>query len=280
MTVLHLGITVVALSVVSPGNALTVVKWIGNWILWDLTAYAALVVAIRSAALAARAQRERVRIARLNAQAAVVRTQVRQLQLQPDVMLSSLDHVGACLDSNSQTCDAAIVSLGDLLRAIRDGGSRDDWCIGDELRTIEKYLSVRNAAHRTLAVSTRVERDAIRALVPSGLLTPLIVSLSSPSRAQDTTTSDCRITINAVANVLLVGMIAHVPSSGAADVAATAAPTEERVRTLLEILYPGEVHVSVTVVSAGTLCVQLRLPYIQSAPAASRAAVALEAAAS
>jgi hypothetical protein len=103
--------------------------------------------------------------------------QVRALraQLNPHFLFNSLNSINALVGSSPEAARRMCEGLGDFLRQTLSLGARESVTLGEELRLIEKYLSIEKVRFGT-RLSSEVVTDpgAEACLVPPLLLQPLV----------------------------------------------------------------------------------------------------------
>jgi len=105
-----------------------------GWGIWDFFAYFTIVAFTHMGDFASAYRDRALESARLRSEVARARLQLLRLQLQPKLLLSSLDALARLAVTDPERCDRMITRLGDLLRDMlaRAGGSGDHIASPDE----------------------------------------------------------------------------------------------------------------------------------------------------
>jgi signal transduction histidine kinase len=139
--------------------------------------YYVMVVALMALVRADRRRREQEdRAATLEAQVARARLRALEMQLQPHFLFNALNGI-ASLVTHRRTDDAyaAIVALGELLRATIRADDRPSIPLRRELELLEKYLAIERLRFPDrLGVEVRVDAESAGAAVPQWILQPLV----------------------------------------------------------------------------------------------------------
>jgi two-component system LytT family sensor kinase len=122
-------------------------KAIIGWGVWDVAAYFTIVAFTHLGDFAAWYRERAVEGARLRAEVARARVQLLRLQLQPRLLLSSLEALSALAATDPERCDRMITRLGDLLRSMlaragRPTSAREELAFADALRELERAVLV------------------------------------------------------------------------------------------------------------------------------------------
>jgi two-component system LytT family sensor kinase len=118
--------------------------------------------------------RER-RASQLEASLADARLQLLKMQLQPHFLFNTLNTIAELVHENPVEADRMIAGLSALLRESLEGGLSDLVPLEKELSMLERYVSIQRVRFGDrLDVRVAAEGDALRALVPSLVLQPLV----------------------------------------------------------------------------------------------------------
>jgi two-component system LytT family sensor kinase len=108
---------------------------------------------------------------------ALLASEVRaiKMQLHPHFLFTTLNGIGALVDSDQTSAKAMIVKLSNLLRTALDRGTSDLIPLREELKFAEEYLDLeRMRLGGRLKVEWSVEADTHQMLVPQMILQPLV----------------------------------------------------------------------------------------------------------
>ena len=122
-------------------------KAIIGWGVWDVAAYFTIVAFTHLGDFAAWYRERAIEGARLRAEVARARVQLLRLQLQPRLLLSSLEALSVIAATDPERCDRMITRLGDLLRSMlaragRPTSAREELEFADALRELERAVLV------------------------------------------------------------------------------------------------------------------------------------------
>jgi signal transduction histidine kinase len=133
-----------------------------------------VVIGIAHAVAFYRAQTEReLQSARLSASLAEARLQVLRMELNPHFLFNTLNAISGFVYSDPRAADKMIARLGELLRLSL--ATRNEVTLAEELRLLECYVEIERVRFGDrLAVTTDISSDAMRAIVPSLILQPLV----------------------------------------------------------------------------------------------------------
>ena len=89
-----------------------------NWAAWDLLAFTMIVVAATFIDRVRREQRSRLRALHLGAELAIAQADALRWQLQPDLLIETLDEIERLTQIDPDRADALTMELGDSLRMV------------------------------------------------------------------------------------------------------------------------------------------------------------------
>jgi len=152
------------------------------WFLREMIVYCGLVAAgaAREYSLRYRARREEaVRLqaetARLQAQLAEARLSALRSQIDPHFLFNTLNAVSALVERDPRGVRRMIARLSELLRHSLEGASEPVVTLRQELAFADRYLEIMRIRFQgSLEVETKVDDEAMDALVPSLVLQPLV----------------------------------------------------------------------------------------------------------
>ena len=124
----------------------------------------------------ARAARDRVaREAALEHQVAEARLMTLRAQLQPHFLFNALNTIAVLMRENVDSAERVLFSLSSLLRTVLRASDAHFSRVEEELALAKTYLEVEQARFgERLAFRFDADADALRALVPSLVLQPLV----------------------------------------------------------------------------------------------------------
>ena len=129
----------------------------------------------RETLLEAEAAQTRADAAQLQAQLSDAKLDALRRQLDPHFLFNTLNAVSALLERDPRGVRAMIGQLSDLLRHSMDGASAPEVSLREELDLLGRYVDImRMRFADQLAVETRVDPEALDALVPNMILQPLV----------------------------------------------------------------------------------------------------------
>ncbi|MFL5381075.1 MAG: sensor histidine kinase [Longimicrobiaceae bacterium] len=152
------------------------------WFLREMIVYCGLVAAgaAREYSLRYRArQDEAVRLqaetARLQAQLAEARLSALRSQIDPHFLFNTLNAVSALVERDPRGVRRMIARLSELLRHSLEGAAEPVVTLRSELEFADRYLEIMRIRFQgSLEVETKVDDEAMDALVPSLVLQPLV----------------------------------------------------------------------------------------------------------
>jgi LytS/YehU family sensor histidine kinase len=157
-------------------------QWVNVFLFLELFTYAS-VVAAHHAIVHYRMYRERqdaaVRLEltqeRLRTEAARAKLQSLQMELQPHFLFNTFNAIAALVRRNENTAAVEmLVRLGELLRQTLERGETLRIPLDEELDLARCYLGIQQVRFPGLRVTSEVEPEAGRALVPTLFLQPLL----------------------------------------------------------------------------------------------------------
>ena len=129
----------------------------------------------RETELEAESARHQADAAQLHAKLAEARLDALRRQLDPHFLFNTLNSVSALVERDPRGVRRMIGQLSDLLRHSMDDAAAPEIPLRQELAILERYVDIMRVRFADqLAVETRVDPQALDALVPNMLLQPLV----------------------------------------------------------------------------------------------------------
>lgn len=101
--------------------------------------------------------------------------QILKSQLQPHFLFNALNSVVAEMDDNKQKAQQMLIHLSDILRTTLNSDFSVPVSLGEEIKTIEKYLEIEKIRYEEqLEFEINLSSEALKWKVPSLILQPLI----------------------------------------------------------------------------------------------------------
>lgn len=113
---------------------------------------------------------------RLRGELADARMQALRMQLNPHFLFNALNSIAMLVrDAEREAAVDTLEALSDLLRYVLDDSRRQEVPLRRELEFVERYLAMEKIRFQDrLVVCTKVEPDALDALVPNLVLQPIV----------------------------------------------------------------------------------------------------------
>jgi len=123
-----------------------------------------------------RLSRQETEAARLNEQLSRTQLQVLQQQIQPHFLFNTLNAITALIrEKRSDDAVSIVVGLGDLLRRVVEGSSKQQVPLREEIEFLEKYIEIQRVRFcDRVRVDLDVPSELLAAEVPSFILQPLV----------------------------------------------------------------------------------------------------------
>jgi LytS/YehU family sensor histidine kinase len=120
--------------------------------------------------------REReVHASRLEAQLARAQLAALRMQLHPHFLFNTLQAISVLTVENPRSAQHMLTLLGDLLRAVLEGGDQQEVPLADEVHFVRRYLEIEQVRFGDrLDVRFDIPPDAGELLVPGFILQPLV----------------------------------------------------------------------------------------------------------
>jgi LytS/YehU family sensor histidine kinase len=120
------------------------------------------------------ADRER-QAAELASRLAVARLQALRMQLNPHFLFNTLNSIASLVHEDPRKADEMIGSLSELLRQTLGAADRQETTLREELTLLDRYLAIERVRFGDrLQIETRIDPQALDALVPILILQPLV----------------------------------------------------------------------------------------------------------
>ena len=205
---------------------------------------------------------------RLEALLARADLQALTMQLQPHFLFNALHTVGSLVRTGDRDAAIRVVAgLGDLLRRMLDGGSRQEVPLGEELEFVRAYLGIEQIRFRDrLTVTIDVERDVLDAAVPHLILQPLVENAIRHGIAPHVAAGRLDIRAQRAGERLELAVWDDGPGLGTGATRLGGAGIGlANARARLERLYGDDYELSVHDAAAGGLEARVRLPFRRAA---------------
>ena len=119
-------------------------------------------------------RKDRERVA-LEGQLALAELKALRMQLQPHFLFNTLHAIGVLMHSDPKAAHVMLTRLAELLRLSLDTASEPELPLEVELAFVEKYLAIQKVRFGDrLTVRYALEPDAMRGLVPTLVMQPLV----------------------------------------------------------------------------------------------------------
>ncbi|MFL5242831.1 MAG: sensor histidine kinase [Gemmataceae bacterium] len=113
--------------------------------------------------------------AQLEGKLAQAQLQILKMQVQPSLLLSTLQGISAKVHQDAEVADAMVARLGDLLRLTLDNADAEQVALRAELEGLEAYLGIEQARFGpSFQAMTDVDPELLDAQVPLFLLQPVV----------------------------------------------------------------------------------------------------------
>jgi signal transduction histidine kinase len=141
----------------------------------DVIVYAVFVVTVYFLDQVREARERDVRVAQLEGELSHLRLKALETQLQPHFLFNALNTISSVMYEDVRAADTMIAGLGDLLRrSLRDDAAAE-CSLGDEIETLNLYLSIMRVRFADrLRVTIEIPEDTLCAAMPALLLQPLV----------------------------------------------------------------------------------------------------------
>jgi two-component system LytT family sensor kinase len=140
----------------------------------DLIGYCTIVALLTFLRMQQRLRARDVRTAALERDAANARLEALSLRLQPHFLFNALNTISSTVYGDPVAADEMIGRLGDLLRHALRTGDRQEITVGEELETLNAYLTFVEARFGDrLRCTIDVDSDTRQLAIPAFLLQPL-----------------------------------------------------------------------------------------------------------
>jgi LytS/YehU family sensor histidine kinase len=142
----------------------------------NLGVYVVIVIAIAWSESTRREREQRLALSRLATQLADSRLYALRMQLNPHFLFNALNSVAMLVRQGKNDVAVGVVTaLGDLLRHLLREPSAMEVALSEELTFLERYFSVeRVRMGDRLRTTVTADPEALRAIVPSLILQPLV----------------------------------------------------------------------------------------------------------
>ena len=209
-------------------------------------------------------QRDR-RALELETQLSQARLQALRMQLQPHFLFNTLNAISTLVQTNPQSAQEMIGSLGQMLRLSLDNGGDPEVPLAQELKFLDCYLEI---AQTRFGDRLRVTHDIASgtgpALVPTFVLQPLVENAVRHGIEPGLAPGTIEITVRHSGGMLSISI--RDSGVGLAEGNATASASQNGIgiantRARLQNLYPGQHHFAVRNAAAGGCVAELEIPF-------------------
>lgn len=248
-----------------PPLARSYLNWIIITIPFGALIYSAMLGCIYAYQYFVEAREREADASRLSAQLSEARLDALRMQLNPHFLFNSLNTVLVLVrDKDTAAASRMLELLADVLRLVLDTTRPREVPLADELRFVERYLSIEQVRFSDrLRVEWSVEDRARSALVPDLIMQPLIENAVRHGVARRAEAGTLTISAHILGDSLQLSIRddgAGIEQPEAEGVGLS--NTRERLRTL----YGGAASVTITRPATGGTEVVLCLPYRTSTP--------------
>jgi sensor histidine kinase YesM len=149
-------------------------------------------------------RKDRERVA-LEGQLALAELKALRMQLQPHFLFNTLHAIGVLIHSDPKAAHVMLTRLAELLRLSLDTASEPELPLEVELAFVEKYLAIQRARFGDrLTVRYALEPDAMRGLVPTLVMQPLVENALEHGVAPHARPGVIEIAVSRTADVLTI----------------------------------------------------------------------------
>ena len=148
----------------------------------DLLTYAAFVGTLYAFHYYREARRREITASRLQASLAEARLRGLEARIDPDFLFNTLNDISSAASQGQQRPVVDMLErLSEILRAALSDERPEEIRLAQELELLDRYLSTAETSpRRQVSVERDVSPDALGALVPRGLLAPIVDRLAPP----------------------------------------------------------------------------------------------------
>lgn len=130
----------------------------------------------------ARFRAREIETARLSARIARSRFQAMRVQLRPEFVLATLEHLERLVHTDADRAERLIARLADVLRFTLDVSRNRSTTVQHEMQLVEACLEAHRLGVRRVQLRSRVDEDARGTLVPSRLICATVDELLDNTR--------------------------------------------------------------------------------------------------
>jgi two-component sensor histidine kinase len=203
----------------------------------DFFSYATFIAILTLVRVERRLRDREIRSAELARDAANARLEALSLRLQPHFLFNALNTISSTVYENPVAADEMIGRLGDLLRQSLRTATRHEIPVGEEMDTLDAYLSFVDARFGD-RVRCRVETDppARDLAIPAFMLQPLVENAVHHGASAEYGSTDIRVRVTKTDDHLDILVENDVARPSSADGERTGLGTT---RDRLRLLYGG-----------------------------------------
>lgn len=136
---------------------------------WTVFAIYALIKSIRAN------QEQRLMTAQLEEKLTKARLQALQMQLNPHFFFNTLNMISSTMYEDVRAADKMITYLSDLMRITLKRTDDEEYNLENELELLNLYIEIMRARFKDkLVINLDIDRDTLKAKVPSFIMQPLV----------------------------------------------------------------------------------------------------------
>ena len=211
------------------------VSWLLINLPWSVFLYLTVLGSIFALAYYREARERKSQQARLTAELAEARLGALRMQLHPHFLFNSLNAITVLVrDQKTREASRMLELLSGVLRQVLQGEQRQDLTLDDEIRFIEKYLTIEQVRFSDrLQVRWSIQPPLRDALVPEFILQPLVENALRHGVAKRAETGIIEIAARATGNYLVLSVWDNGPGyRPVAEAGVGLANTRARLETL------------------------------------------------
>ncbi len=120
-------------------------------------------------------QEKQLELVQLESRLSSAQLNALKLQLQPHFLFNTLNTISSLMEIDVKDAQKIVSKLGTLLRSVLDKNKRNEVELREELAFVQSYLDIEQVRFQDrLAIRYHIGEEALRCLVPSLILQPLV----------------------------------------------------------------------------------------------------------